>query len=196
MDPDSSFRVVAWRGFSVFSPCSPCIPISFQTVQERVPRDVPDGTSVLWIWFAQNSTALYINWNSGEHNCFHFATRVQMGASIGGMPHVPKKLLMGPSIWLLELYICQCAHNLIILNHKLLTPLYNVGIDCTWFEKKKLIYCSIRRGTFSKSTTVHETITAGKGVPSNLTPYCNPMFSWALFQRFVTYLLWEHPVPC
>jgi hypothetical protein len=183
------FEWLGGEGFLVFSPRSPCVPISFQTVPEWVPRDVPDGTSIFWIWFDQNSTALYINSNSGEHDCFHFATGFQTGASIGGMPHVPKKLLMGPSIWLLEIYICRCTHEPITLNHKLLTPLYNMGMDL------HMIYCDICLCTFGKSTTVDETVTAGKVVPSNSTPYCNPMFFCSLFQGFVTYLAWQHPAP-
>jgi len=190
VDLDFSFWAAGREGFLVFTPRSPCVPISFQTVPEWVPRDVPDGTSVLWIWFDQNSAVLYRNSNSGEHDCFHFGTGFQTCASIGGMPHVPKKLLMGPSIWLLEIYICRCTHELIILNHKLLTPLYDVGIDL------HTIYCDVCLCTFGKSTTVDETVTAGKGVPSNSTPYCNLMFFCSLFPRFVAYLPWQYPAPC
>jgi hypothetical protein len=52
--------------------------------------------------------------------------------------------------------------------------------------KKKMIYCSIRHGTFGKSRTRDETVTAGRGVRSNLTPYCNPMFFfWPFFNIFL-----------
>jgi len=50
---------------------------------------------------------------------------------------------------------------------QIINPLYNVGIDL------HMIYCDICLCTFGKSTTLDETITVGKGVPSNSTPYCN-----------------------
>jgi hypothetical protein len=88
-----SFSVAGSRGiFSFF----PLFPMCSHQVFQRVPRDVPNGSSVLWIWFAQNSTPMYINWNLGEHICFYFATAVQRLASIGGMPDVPKIIVDGP----------------------------------------------------------------------------------------------------
>jgi hypothetical protein len=69
------------EGFLVFSPYSQC---------------VPHGTSILWIWFAQNSTPTYINWNLGEHISLYFETRIRRNASIGGMPNVPKITIDGP----------------------------------------------------------------------------------------------------
>jgi len=50
-----------------------------------------------------------------EHFCFYFVQLgVQRGAFIGGVPNVPKLLMLGQSIWLLEnkikiiIIICEC----------------------------------------------------------------------------------------
>jgi hypothetical protein len=51
--------------------------------------------------FAQSSTPMFITEKVKlmEHYLgFYFAIGVQRGASIGGMPNVPEKLLMGQSI--------------------------------------------------------------------------------------------------
>jgi hypothetical protein len=103
-----------------------------------------------------------------------------------------KKLLMGRLIWLLEnIYIFERAHELTNMNRKLLTPVYNRGIDYMWFGKKYWFFATFAHGTFGKSTTWNEIVIAGKGVQSHLTPYCNAMFVFlALFLRFVRYLPW------
>jgi hypothetical protein len=57
------------------------------------------------IWFAESSTPLCINQKGEGQGCTFVSILqlgVQRGASIGGMPNIPKKLLMGQLIWLLK----------------------------------------------------------------------------------------------
>ncbi len=99
---------------------------------------------------------------------------------------------MGWSIWLLEnIYIFEHAHELINMNRKLLTRVYNGVLIARDLEKKNWFIATFTpHGTFGKSTTWDEIVMAGRGVQSNLTPYCNEIFFLGLFQRFVRYLVW------
>lgn len=59
-----------------------------------------------------------------------------------------------------------------------------MGVLITHDLKKKMIYCNLRHGAFGKSKTPDETIYAVRGVPSSLTPCCNPMFFLGPFSTF------------
>jgi hypothetical protein len=103
------FSLGGWRerqGFFFFFPCSQC-----------VPQDVPNSTWVLshMVCPKFNSPIYKLKrWNPGVHICFYLQVAVWRGASIGGMLNVPKKMLMGQSIWLLFLKrkkSCECTHD-------------------------------------------------------------------------------------
>jgi hypothetical protein len=86
--------------FPLFPSCSQRV-LSSQCVPNYISNMSPIALGFYPIWFAQSSTPLYINKNGksrGGH-LLYFATRVQRGASIGGMHNVPIKLLTSQSVW-------------------------------------------------------------------------------------------------
>jgi hypothetical protein len=89
-------------------------PKGFQ-VPKYVPQDVPNSTWVLsHMVCTKFNFPVYKQKSRGAH-LFLFPKWVQRGASIGDMPNVPKKLLMGQSIWLPENKIkgSERTHDLI-----------------------------------------------------------------------------------
>jgi hypothetical protein len=79
----------------------------FPTGSQRSPQLFPIAPQIYPIWFAQSSTFKVYKlkrWACliGECAYFYFAIGVQRGASIWEMPNVPKNLMIGQSIWLLQ----------------------------------------------------------------------------------------------
>jgi hypothetical protein len=96
--------------FPLFSMCSHHIRIKFskssQSVHKCVPQHDPNSTWVLTHMVCPkfNSHVYKLKtWNLvWKHICFYFAVGGSMKCfSIGACPNVPKKLLMGQSMWLL-----------------------------------------------------------------------------------------------
>ncbi len=78
--------------FPLFSMC-------YHHVPKCVPNDVPNSTSVLSHTVCPKFNCLVYKLKRSNPRvdiCFYFATVVQRGASIGGMPNVPKTFADGP----------------------------------------------------------------------------------------------------
>jgi hypothetical protein len=77
------------------------------------------------IWFAQSSTSLYINYNPKIMLASILQPEVHR---LGAAPNLPRKLLMGKSIWLLfkERKSCVHTHDLTNMNHTI-PKLYDVS---------------------------------------------------------------------
>jgi hypothetical protein len=107
------------------------------------------------MWFAQSSTPIYINYKGEIQGCtfvFILQLGVKRGASIGGMPNVSKKVLVGQSIWLLskrKRKSCEHTHDLINMNHTLsaiVSP--NKGSKILvhlhmFFHRRVSMYCKV-----------------------------------------------------
>jgi hypothetical protein len=159
-----------WEGFLVFSPL---FPMCSHQVSKGFPEMFPMAPRFYGYLFAYKFNSHVYKLKSRGARLFLFCD-------------------WGRSIWLLEkkIILFYRAHELINMNRKLLTPVYKGGIRCTWFGKKYWFIATFAMAplvnlqletklvslAFGKSTTRDEIIIAGKGVPSNLTPYCNAMF--------------------
>jgi len=68
-------------------------------VPKYVAQDVPNSTWVLSHMVCTKFNSPVDKLKSRGAHLFLFCKWVRRGASIGGMPNVPKKLVMGQSIW-------------------------------------------------------------------------------------------------
>jgi len=99
-------------------------------VPKYVPQDVPNSTWVLSHMVCTKFNSLVYKLKSrGAHLIFILQVGVQRGASIGGMPNLSKKLLMGQSIWLPENQIksSERTHDLINVTMNKYSQVYYCG---------------------------------------------------------------------
>ncbi len=97
-----------------------------------VPQHVPNSTSVLLHMICPkfNSHVYKLKrYVVGKYICFSFATRDPKRCFHWGVINIPKKLLMGQSIWLLQKKKKSygCSHELINMNHTMSSQLRTMG---------------------------------------------------------------------
>jgi hypothetical protein len=80
------------------------------------PKMFPIAPAFYPIWFTQSSTSLYINYNPKIMLASILQPEVHL---LGAVPNLPRKLLMGKSIWVLfkERKSCEHTHDLTNMNH-------------------------------------------------------------------------------
>jgi hypothetical protein len=102
--------------FFIYFSLVPNVFPSSQSVPKCFPQDAPNSTWLLSQWFTQSSTSLYINYNPKIMLASILQPEVHL---LGAVPNLPRKLLMGKSIWVLfkERKSCEHTHDLTNMNH-------------------------------------------------------------------------------